>query len=255
VARRLASVLVGMTVLMLASAQAQTSEWDGNGFISISGGSQFSDKQFEERLSVPKFDETAEFQTDHTSGSGGILDVAGGLRLVGNLAFGVGFSLMENQGDATGHGTVPNPLFFDRDRSVTFDATGLKHREVGIHFSAVYVIPLGDRFLVSIFGGPTVFRLRQELVGDVALGPELDLPFFDSVDVASVTTTSVSETGLGGHVGVDGTFLLNDQLGVVGFFRFDGGSVDVATGTTQVSIDVGGAQAGGGLRIFLPLPF
>ena len=87
-------------------------------------------------------------------------------------------------------------------------------------------------------------------MSDVELGPETDAPFFDTVDVASVSTTTVSETGLGVHIGFDETFLLNDQLGVGGFFRFAGGSVDLPAGDTLVSVDVGGVQVGGGLRLF-----
>ena len=93
-------------------AHAQTSEWEENGFIYIRGGGQFGDTAFKAELAVPKFDEVARFETDHTSGSGGLLDLGAGLRLVGNLGFGLGFSLMENQENITGTGAVPNPLFF-----------------------------------------------------------------------------------------------------------------------------------------------
>ena len=249
-ARRLTTLFVCLATLTLGSAEAQTSEWDGHGFISISGGGQFSDREFKIPLSVPMFDELARFETTHTSGSGGLLDVAGAVRIAGNLGVGGGLSVTRSQNDGLGTGIVPNPLFFDRSRDVSFLETGLEQREIGIHFSAVYVIPVSDRFLVSVVGGPTLFRLRQDLVSDVELGPETDAPFFDTVDVASVSTTTVSETGLGVHIGFDGTFLLNDQLGVGGFFRFAGGSVDLPAGDTLVSVDVGGVQVGGGLRLF-----
>ena len=149
-------LFLAIAVSTVGSAQAQTSEWEGNGFVAIGGGGQFSDKEFKAKLSVPKFDEVADFETTHTSGSGGLLDISGGLRIVGNLGFGVAFSLMENQDDIAGTGTVPNPLFFDRPRSVMFAETGLKHREIGVHFSAVYVIPVSERFLISVSGGPNL---------------------------------------------------------------------------------------------------
>lgn len=254
VARRLTILFVCLAVLTLGRAEAQisewVSEWDGLGFISISGGGQFSDRELTVTQSAPKFEEVAQFETNHTSGSGGLLDVAGGVRIMRNLGVGVGLSFLRNQSNANGTGTVPNPLFFDRPRDVTFAQTGLEHREIGIHFSAVYVIPVSDRFMVSAFGGPTLFRLRQDLVSNVELGPETHAPLFDIVNVESVSTTSVSETGFGGHIGFDGTFLLNDQLGVGGFFRYAGGSVDLPTGDTLVSVSVGGLQIGGGLRLF-----
>ena len=245
---RLAALIAVTVVLTIGNAHAQ--EWTGNGFISISGGGQFGDRQFEANLSVPEFDEVAEYETDHALSGGGILDVGGGLRVWRSLAFGVGFSVLQNTDDVVGSGTVPNPLFFDRPRAVTYSESGLKHREVGIHFSAVYVIPLSERMMVSIFGGPTIFRVRQDLVSAVELGPELDAPLFENVSVSSVTTSSANETSVGGHIGFDGTFLLNDQLGVGGFFRFAGGSVDLPIGNAMTSVDVGGAQLGGGLRLF-----
>ena len=157
---------------------------------------------------------------------------------------------MENQENITGTGAVPNPLFFDRPRIVMFEETDLKHREIGIHFSAVYVIRVADRVVVTVSGGPSLLRLRQDLVSNIELGPETDVPFFDTVSVASVATTSANERGLGGHIGFDGTFLLNEQLGVSAFARYVGGSVDLHNGDSVVSVDVGGFQFGGGLRLF-----
>ena len=247
-AGRLTAALAAVAILALGSAEAQ--EWSGRGFISISGGGQVGDRQFEANLAVPKLDETAEFETDHALSGGGILDVAGGLRVWRSLAVGVGFSVLRSSDGISGAGTVPNPLFFDSPRSVTFTETGLKHREVGIHVSVIYMIPVSERFMVSLFGGPTIFCLRQDLVTDVELGPELDAPLFETVSVASVTTSSTDETGVGGHIGFDVTFLLNNQLGAGEFFRYTGGSVDLPTGNTMTSIDVGGAQVGGGLRLF-----
>ena len=167
-----------------------------------------------------------------------------------NLGFGIGFSVLQNSDDVSGTGTVTNPLFFDSPRSVTLAETGLKHREVSVHFSAVYVLSVSERFRVSLFGGPTIFRIRQDLVTDVELGPETDPPLFQTVTIASVTTSSANETGVGGHIGFDGTYLLKDQLGVGGFFRYTGSSVDLPTGNTMTTIDVGGAQLGGGVRLF-----
>ena len=147
---RLAVLMAVTAVLTIGNAHAK--EWTGNGFISINGGGQFGDRQFEANLAVPEFDEVAEYETDHALSGGGVLDVAGGLRVWRSLAFGVGFSVLQNTDVVVGSGTVP--------------------------------------------------------------------------------------------------FLLNDQLGVGGFFRFAGGSVDLPIGNAMTSVDVGGAQLGGGLRLY-----
>ncbi len=247
---RLTIWLIGIGVLVPASAQAQWTASADSGFVAISGGGQFTDRQLATSFTVTKFDETGTLEVERSSGSGGLFDLAAGMRVVGNLAVGLAFSVFETTEDISGRGTVPSPLFFDRPRSVTFEATGLKRRELGIHVSAVYLYPVSDRILVSFFGGPSVFQLRQGLVRDIELGPETDAPLFESVDVSSVVIDSVRNWGIGGHAGVEGTFLLTSQLGVSGFFRFAAGAVDLTSGDTSRSVDVGGAQLGGGLKLF-----
>ena len=114
----------------------------------------------------------------------------------------------------------------------------------------VYVIPLSDRIRVSVFGGPTLFRLNQDIVEDLQLGPEPGAPFFNTVDVQSAVASSVTQSGFGGHFGFDGTYLLTSQFGVTGIFRFAGGSVELLDESSATSIDVGGPQLSGGLRLF-----
>ena len=247
---RLTIWLIGIGVLMPVSAQAQWTASGDSGFVAISGGGQFTERQLATSFTVTKFDETAALEIERSSGSGGLFDLTAGIRVVGNLAVGLAFSVFETTEDISLRGTVPSPLFFDRPRTVTFEATGLKRRELGIHLSALYVFPVSDRILVSIFGGPSVFQLRQGLVRDIELGPETDAPLFGSVDVSSVVIDSVRNWAVGGHAGVDGTFLLTSQLGVSGFFRVAGGAVDLTSGNISVSVDVGGAQLGGGLKLF-----
>ena len=182
-------------------------------------------------------------------GQGGFLDVASGVRVWHALALGVGFTQFNDTSGIDGIGSVPNPLFFNRPRNVSFEDTGFEHRQIGINISALYSIPLSDRLIVTISGGPTLFRLRQDLVTDVELGAATP-PNFDNGEVIATTATSSNGTGWGGHFGVEGTYLLTEQLGVGAFIRVTAGSVDLATETTSAVVDVGGPQLGAALKLF-----
>ena len=250
VTRGLPAIISSIMVLSFASAHAQTSDWAGTGFVTIGGGTQSSNQAFKSTKSVMKYGELAEFETDYSSRNGAILDVSAGIRVWQKLAFSVGVSLFESQDNISGQGTVPNPLFIGRPRTVTFEGASFQHRQLGIHLSIVYVIPLSERIRVSVFGGPTLFRLNQDIVEDLQLGPETGAPFFNTVDVQSAVATSVTQAGIGGHFGFDGTYLLTSQFGVTGIFRFAGGSVELLDGNSTIPVDVGGPQFSGGLRLF-----
>ena len=108
------------------------------------------------------------------------------------------------------------------------------------------MISITDEIDVSVFGGPSVLRVEQDVVAAVTAA-EVGDPF-DTVNVA-VTTETASKRGAGVNVGADVTYMFTEQLGAGGFFRFAGGSVDLPVGSTTVAVDVGGVQVGGGLRV------
>ena len=251
VVAKLAVLMIG---LALGNAEAQVwpafQEWTGRGFVSVGGGGQLGGRQFKDQSSIRKFDELALLETQHTLTGGGLLDVSGGLRLWRSLGASIGFSTVHMTDDIAGTGTVPNPLLYHRPRPVSYAKTGLKRQELAVHLSAVYVVPVSERFIVSILAGPTLFRIHQDVISDVELGPETQAPLFSTVTVNALTTASVGRTGIGGHIGFDGTFLLNEELGASGFVHYAGGAVDLPSSNTVISINVGGAQVGGGLKLF-----
>ncbi len=251
-------VVAKFTVLIIGlafgNAEAQIwpnfQEWTGRGFVSVGGGGQLGGRQFKDQSSIRKFDELALLMTQHTLTGGGLLDVSGSLRIWRSLGASIGFSSVQATDDIVGTGTAPNPLFHHRPRPVSYTETGLKRHELAVHLSAVYVIPVSERFIVSVIAGPTLFRVHQDIISDIELGPETQAPLFPTVTVNALTTTSVGRTGIGGHIGFDGTFLLNEELGASGFFHYAGGAVDLPSGNTFISINVGGTQLGGGLKLF-----
>ena len=84
---------------------------------------------------------------------------------------------------------------------------------------------------------------------------------FDAISIDGVTRTTSRNTGMGGNVGVDVTYMLTDMIGVGGLIRYTAASISpdklAPEGVSEwepkpTSIDVGGLQVGGGLRLRFP---
>ena len=245
-------LLLLCTILTQSTATAQSSGWTGSSFLNVNGGYQPSDQAISEGWETTLYDETASFSTARSVGRGGVFDVNGGVGVWRSLAVGVGVSVLNTSRNATVDGTVPSPLFYYRPRTAPTKTLGstLEHRQVGIHVMAIYVFPMSETIDIAVFGGPSIFAVRQDLVNGATLESEQS-PFFD-IAIDNVTTTSTKKTGVGGNVGVDVTVMLTDMIGLGGLVRYARASVDLGPGVNPQSIDVGGLQVGGGLRLRFP---
>jgi hypothetical protein len=70
-------------------------------------------------------------------------------------------------------------------------------------------------------------------------------------DTALFTSADVSEssrTAVGVYVGADVTWMFSQHLGAGGVVQFTRATVKQKVGDRTVSVDAGGAQAGGGVR-------
>jgi hypothetical protein len=130
---------------------------------------------------------------------------------------------------------------------VSTAASGLRHSEVAINIFALRMIPLSEKTDVAVFGGPSIFMVKQDLVSGVTI-PQPETPPFTPVVTPQVSEGSGNAVGF--NVGVDWTYLLTPQLGVGGFARFSGGpTADVSAGDQAVDVRVGGFQIGAGVRV------
>ena len=237
---------VAVGIATASVAEAQVLPWEDTGYVHINYGYQSGARAFAESLSETVYGETATYGASHASGGGSGLDIGGGVQVWGNLAAGVTITSFSNPSAATVSGTVPHPLFFNRPRTVAVDLTGLEYKELGIHLQAVWVMPLSEQLTVSVGGGPSFFSVDQGLLAGVTVGQET-APF-NAVSIGASSTTA-SESAVGGNAGVDVTYMFTERLGGGAFVRWTGGSLDLPTSGGIQSIDVGGVQSGAGLRV------
>ena len=238
---------VAVGIATASVAEAQVLPWEDTGYVHINYGYQSGDRALTESLSETVYCETATYEANHASSGGGGLDIGGGVRVWSNLAAGVTVTSFSSSSAATVSGTVPNPLFFNRPRTVAVDLTGLEHKELGVHLQAVWVMPLSEQLTVSVGGGPSFFSVEQGLLAGVTVVGQETAPF-NAVSVGASSTTA-SESAVGGNAGVDVTYMFTERLGGGAFVRWTGGSLDLPTAGGIQSIDVGGVQSGAGLRV------
>ena len=230
--------LAGVTA---TEASAQMLKSTDRGFAAVNFGSQTKARTFTTSGSVPLYDETATFESSVGIGNDRIWDVNAGVRVWSNLALGAGYSRYNVTSASTVTASIPDPLRYDTPHSSSANVTGLAHDEGQIHLSAYWLQPVTDKFDIAIYAGPTFFSVKQNLPTGITVAT-------GGTSIASVTQSTVDESAVGVHVGVDLRYLIVKYVGVGVFARLTSGSV--STDVVEAGkIDVGGFQYGAGLRI------
>ena len=237
----LAAALAG-ALLLPAAAGAQTGGW-----VTFNGATQATATTFTDSVGFIEFHEDADFDTDYAVGTGTVFDGGAGVRLENGIGFGVAVSRFERLDPASIDARIPHPFFFDRPRSLTGSEPDLTRLETAVHVEVRWFESVGDTVELAVFGGPTLFNVRQDLV--TAIGFDHAYPY-DEASLASATTTSSSASAIGFHAGADIGFFFSETVGLGALIRYSGGGVDLpGEGESMVPVDVGGFHVGGGLRL------
>lgn len=241
-----------LSIIMLAvvTMQAQAQTGVARGALSINGGFQMATSSFSDSV---RFDhalfgpEQGTVDTRYPGSDDAVLDIGGSVRVWRNLGVGTSLSWVTRETDADVAGKLPHPFWFDRPRSVSGTVTGLSRAETAVHVQALWVIPVGQSFAITLFGGPTWFNAAQDLVSDITFDQAYP---FDAATYTGANIVERSAAAVGAHAGADVAYYFSERIGVGGMVRFSRGSVefDSADGDIVAS-DVGGVHTSGGLRI------
>lgn len=231
-------VTASMLVVSVTRAHAQGGTPESKIFASVEFGAQPTQRNVETTTSFSLYDETATVATSQPIHNGAVLGASGGYRVRPNLGVGVGFTIFNaRSSDSAVVATLPDLFFFNRPKVVTATATGLKHRELGIHFQAVWFHPVSDKLELVVAGGPSVISVKHDLAtASVVTGTQ----------TVTTTTRSESKSAIGINVGAEGNYRLAPQYLIGIFVRYAGGKVDLPD---VPDLSVGGIQAGLGLRL------
>lgn len=246
-------MFVGLAVMAAVPAQAQMLQWQDHGFLNVNFGSQ---SKAETTVSTVRtftlYDETARITSDQAFETGGTFpDFSAGIRVFGNFGVGAAFNQFSSEGAGTVAASVPHPLVYDQLRTTGQSFDGLKTSERAFHLMAFFVLPLSDKFDVTVSAGPTFFSVEQDTINAAAaqIGP--DAAPYTTVSLTGVNTVTTKESKVGLNVGADATFKFTKYLGIGAFVRYAKATIEMTPeGLSEpLTIDAGGMQFGGGIRI------
>jgi hypothetical protein len=220
-------------------ASAQTMQWTDKGYVTFNVGVQVGSDDLETNSTFSLYDETATVSSTQRVKGGAFFEIGGAYRVWGrNLLAGVTFSRSSSDSNVALTASLPDPVFFDRPRSVSSTQSGAQHSENVIHLSAIWMIPVANKLDVGVFAGPSIFMVKQDTIGALDVtepGPTVSVPF-----------TEVKKTTAGINLGVDLQYLVRNNVAVGGLLRYAWGSADI-DGASD-SLGVGGLQIGAGIR-------
>jgi hypothetical protein len=238
------TVLVLTLALTPALASAQTVA--PRVFVSVNGGVQTSDNTLAQSFPVQKNLEDAPITANADENGGTLFDAGAVVRLIGYFGMGFALSVVTHDADATVTASIPHPFFFNRLRSIEGTAN-MSRRETAAHIQAVFLVP-GPHLDVMVYGGPSLFTLRQTLVTDVTYSETF--PFDTATFTSASTAEATSKTETGFHIGGDVAWKFTRNIGVGGMIRYAHAQATLnATNNPPITVDVGGLQFGGGIRL------
>jgi hypothetical protein len=231
----------------LAQAPAQPRAELRRAYLSANGSYQATSTDFGDSVAFTEFLEEARVESSYSVGAGPQLDLAGVVRLWRLVGVGAGVTRFSRTGRASVAAQIPHPFFFDRPRSIEGEAAGLKREELAVHVQAVVFLPAGERFSVALFGGPSLFNVKQNLISRVEY---VQLYPYDTAEFSGTQTGRGSESSLGFNAGADVGYFFGRNVGVGGVIRFSRAAIDVTSADGDpVTLDAGGFQTGAGLRL------
>ena len=257
-ALRLAVAAVALAAAAPASAQAPPGE--ARFFVTVNGGLQALTRGFsadvvfpesggayEDLLSTAAAQEQARFTSDYRPRNAALVDASGGVRVASYLGIGIGVSRFRVKDAASVSAQAPHPFLFDRDRSISGASPPLARRETAVHLQVLALVPAVPSVTVTVFGGPTLFDVSQQLVTDVRFTHEYP---YDTAAFASAVASRESGSQIGFNVGADVAWYFSTHVGVGWLTRYSQAMVELpSAGDGALEVRAGGLHAAGGLRL------
>ena len=251
--RRSSPILVVALLSLAASpATAQTTDrvWIDVNAVSVKSAQDataftFRDTVFNEPASV-----TAAYP-EMPRAAGGLF--GGGVGVARGFGVGVQFVNATYEYAAGLAISIPHPLVFNRIGTDTDVTDALERNERALDLSGVYQLRTPDSWRVRVFGGPTYFKLKQDMVQDVEFTQSINLvTLANTVTITDFRQEEVDESTWGFHVGGDVAYFFSRHFGVGGTVRFNRGTVTLDNeplSEEEGELKVGATIVGGGLRL------
>lgn len=232
----------------VAPALAQSDDLKGRFSLHANGGFQSGTDTARRTFVFRAYGEDARFDETHETQDGTLLDLGGSIQIWEQLRVGASYSQLTKADSTRLTGTVPHPTAINLPRTIDPQTLSMAHDEKATHLYVAWVVPINDKLDVAVLGGPSFFSLTQGIVTGVSIR-EVSGPPWPQVAVDGVTTGEFKKNAIGVHVGADVSYMVTPNFGLGGFLRFAQGSIDVPSLGDERPLNVGGIQAGGGVRV------
>lgn len=250
-ARRVGLVVLLLIVASPAVAQdAPSRGWVDVNFVSLWPRQDARTSVFQEA----QFDETATWMAGYPAlpnARGG--EIGAGLRVgpAGVVGIGVHLNRVSYRFPADLAVTLPHPAFFDTFGTGTAIANGLERSERSIDIQAAVLVPTPDVWSLRLFGGPTHFSVRQEMIRDIIVDQFSDLQGLNLVGVVDYDLEEVEEGAWGFNVGADVALFFTPHIGVGGVIRFNRVTMTIEDPLSgeAAELEAGATSLGAGLRL------
>jgi len=242
----LALPIVAALAAFASDADAQTNSWRNLDYVSLNGLYQSTPINFTTDAKMDLYQETGDVRTGHRIEPGPVYDVTAGGKVRGRL--GISYTLSYRKQTETGEVTanVPHPFYYNQSRLVAGD-TRLNHEDLAFHVAARWPVPVSNAIQLSLFGGPSFFRVTQDMVSNVEVRESFP---FDQAEYAGASVAAEHASRLGFNAGADAAYYFTRSIGVGGLVRFSQARVNMPLPDgNKASVKAGGVQVGGGLRL------
>jgi len=200
---------------------------------------------FTDTATIRRNVENGQLETSYDVGGGLAFDASGSYLVWRQLALGVGLTVFSASTTTTIDAQVPHPFFFNQPRAVTGEFDG-DRSETAVHIQAKWLVPVNTNMLVTIFGGPSFFKVEQDIVDDFDYSESYP---FDTATFTRAIASSQSESAVGVNVGGDVAYYFSRNVGVGGTVQYSSGTVEMTVPSGTADVKAGGLQAGGGIRL------
>jgi hypothetical protein len=213
--------------------------------IRVDAGAQTKPASLTDTFDVPLYTESERVTTAYPDRGGTFMSIAARDRLWKGLTIGAGVSTFARSGDADVVARVPHPFFDQQFRTVEGTAR-VRREEIATHVAAGWLLPLAGRVQLDVSAGPAFVHTHQAFVTGVQITETYP---YDTAAFKSADVTDASRVATGAYAAVDVRWMFSSHVGAGGLVQFTHARVREKVGDRTISIDAGGVQGGGGLRL------
>ena len=223
-------------------------------------GVQFVKDAFSQHIPLRLHGEQGEFAAVYNVTTGRAHDAGAAVRLWGPLGLGVELAGFRSKISTSIEARVPHPVFLGFARRLSASVDNVVRREQALHMQGQYWRELWGTLLVRVSGGPTLFRLRHDLVSGIDTA---DGPTVDHVTLAGHRRFTQRRADFGYNFGFDvsyfglqrlgflGSYAILDRMALAFVMRYSQGTsaIQLSDDTVQPEYELGGIHLGAGLRV------